>query len=194
MPVGYSEPISPRPSRKCNLNATIEKYLFEGRRWLAVSLFVTLPAAVGAAPTPIPGGANGVSALSATPGKTIFNGVLRIKLVELRDATDADGAAGELPSEGKKVMLMSVLLANGANAEFADLLTYTLADKDAIAFAIPSYKIKNINPHIIQGAAVRQTSLFEVDKDFVPTKLIIECATCGARTAFRPVRIALAST
>ncbi len=161
---------------------------------LAVSLFAALSATAGAAPTPVPGGANAVSAMSAKPGETIFNGVLRIKLVDLRDASDADGAADEHPSDGKKVMLMSVLLRNGATAKFTDLLNYTLADKDDVAFAIPSYKIKHINPDIIQGAALRQTALFEVDQDFVPTKLIIECATCGAHTAFRPVRITLTST
>jgi hypothetical protein len=72
-------------------------------------------------------------------------------------------------------------------------LNYTLADNDAVAFAIPSYKIKHINPSILQGAALRETALFTVDKDFVPTKLVIECATCGAHMAFRPARFTLTS-
>ncbi len=162
-------------------------------RWFALYLFVALSAAATAAPTPIPGGANEVSAVSAQLGETVFNGVLRIKVVELREATDADGAADEHPSDGKKVMLMRVLLTNGAQATFADLLNYTLADKDAVAFQIPSYKIKNINPSIIQGAALRQTALFEIDKDFMPSKILIECATCGSHTQFRPARITLPS-
>ncbi len=37
-----------------------------------------------ASPTPVPGGANQVNALSGTVGQTIFNGVLRIKVTELR--------------------------------------------------------------------------------------------------------------
>jgi hypothetical protein len=175
------------------MKLSIGHYTFDGRRLLGVGLFVALPAIASAAPTPIPGGANAVSAVSAKTGETIFNGVLRVKLDDLRDATDADGAASENPSPGRKVMLMRVLLRNGATATFSDLLRYTLADKDDISYEIPSYKIKNINPNIIQGGALRQTSLFEVDQDFVPTKLIIECATCGAHTAFRPVRIALTS-
>ena len=88
---------------------------------------------------------------------------------------------------------MRVLLSNGTHAPFIDLLNYTLADKDAVALTIPSYKIKNINPNIMQGAALRQTALFEIDKDFIPTKLVIECATCGAHAAFRAVRVTLPS-
>ncbi len=159
-------------------------------RWLAAGLFAALLAPAGAAPTPIPGGANGVSAVPATLGQTVFNGMLRIKLVQLRDATDADGTADK-PPDGKKLVFMSVLLSNGTHATFTDLLRYTLADKDAISFEIPTYKIKNINPSIIQGGATRQTALFEVDSDFVPAKLIIECATCGSKTTFRPVRVTL---
>ena len=61
-------------------------------RTLALSIGFSLLAGawVTASPTPVPGGANQVSALSGTIGQTIFNGVLRIKVVELRDATPAD--------------------------------------------------------------------------------------------------------
>jgi hypothetical protein len=85
-------------------------------------------------------------------------------------------------------MYMQALLHNGAHDTFIDLLNYTLADADAVAVDIPSHEISHINPNILQGAALKQTALFLVDKDFVPVKLIVTCATCGSRSAFRPVR------
>ena len=122
--------------------------------------------------------------------------MLRIQLVELREATEADGMNSSLaPTAGpdQKVLYMSTLLRNGSHEEFIDLLHYTVADKDAVAVEIPSMYIKHINPHILQGASLRQTALFIVDKDFVPSKLIIDCATCGAHSSFRPVRYTLAA-
>ena len=163
---------------------------------LAALLCTVLLSGAGAAPTPVPGGANALAALSAKTGVTVFNGVLRIQLVALRDATAADGINGSLaPTAGadQKILLMQTLLRNGTHEEFTDLLHYTVADKDAVAVEIPSYLIKHINPHILQGASLRQSALFVVDKDFVPSKLIIDCATCGTRQGFRPVRFTLVS-
>ena len=168
--------------------------MFIRAKWLAVSLFVVLLAAAGAAPTPVPGGANGVSALSAKLGETVFNGVLRIKIVALREATDADHAelaarASDLThTADKKVLVMQSLLRNGVHDDFTDLLRYTLADKDDVSVEIPDNALKNANIHILQGAAGRQAGAVLVDKDFVPVKLIVQCATCGAHSGFRPVR------
>jgi hypothetical protein len=161
--------------------------VFRNMKWLALSLFVALLAPAGAAPTPIPGGANGVTAVSGKIGETVFNGVLRIKIVTLRDGTAAD-ASDVTPSADQKVMVMESLLRNGTHDEFTDLLKYTLADKDAVSVDIPTNALKHANLHILQGAAERQSEAFVVDKDFVPTKLIVECATCGGHSGFRPVR------
>jgi hypothetical protein len=155
---------------------------------LASALVALAPAGGNAAPTPVPGGANAVSAVSGKIGETVFNGVLRIKVVALRDATDADDPNGETPNADQKLMVMQTLLHNGKQDRFTDLVTYTLADNDAVSFEIPSYKIKNINPSILQGAAVRQSAVFVVDKDFKPAKLIIQCSSCNKNQGFRPVR------
>jgi hypothetical protein len=160
-------------------------------KWLALSLFVGLLAPAGATPTPVPGGANAVSALSAKLGETVFNGVLRIKIVALREGTAAD-SSDVTPSADQKVMYMESLLRNGTHEEFTDLLHYTLADKDAVSVDIPTNALKHANLHILQGAAQRQSEAFVVDKDFVPTKLIVECATCGAHSGFRSIRFAIA--
>jgi hypothetical protein len=168
-------------------------------KWLALSLFVALLAPAGAAPTPVPGGANAVSAVSARLGETVFNGVLRIKIVALREATDADHAelaarSSDLtPTADKKVLVMQSLLRNGAHTEFIDLVRYTLADKDDVSVEIPDNALKNANIHILQGAAGRQTGAVLVDKDFVPVKLIVQCATCGDHSGFRPVRFTIPS-
>jgi hypothetical protein len=164
---------------------------------LTFGLFVALLAPAGGAPTPVPGGANGVSAVSGKLGDTVFNGVLRIKIVALREATDADHAdlaarSSDLAATpDKKVLVMQSLLRNGAHDEFIDLLQYTLADKDDVSVEIPSNALKNANIHILQGAAGRQSGAVLVDKDFVPVKLIVQCLTCGAHSGFRSVRFTI---
>src|SRR3984893_2667971 len=153
---------------------------------LAVGMAATPTSA--AAPTPVPGGANQVNALSGKVGDMLFNGVLRIQIQELRDATAADNPASMLPQADQKVMVMKVLLRNGTHADFTDLLTYTLADRDGVTFEIPSNLINGINPHILPAGAARQSGLFLVDKDFAPVKLIVRCATCGTGSNFNAIR------
>jgi hypothetical protein len=158
---------------------------------LALVIIAAATTTATAGPTPVPGGANQVKALSGKVGDTIFNGVLRIQISELRDATDADNPKQAYPQPGQKVMVMNVLLRNGTQREFTDLLTYTLADKDDVTVDIPSHLLTNANLHILQGGAGRQSALFTVDQNFVPTKLIVQCATCGAHSAFKSVRFAV---
>jgi len=139
-------------------------------------------------PTPVPGGANQVSAISAKVGQTVFNGVLRIQVTALRDATPDDHPEQAMAPAGQKVMVMTVLLKNGAHQDFIDLITYTLADKDEVTFEIPGYKITPSNLHIQQGAAARQTAMFTVDQNYKPTKLLVQCSTCGNSSAFKAIR------
>jgi hypothetical protein len=164
--------------------------LSPARRTLAFCFLIGMLAPAGAAPTPVPGGANGVSAVSGTVGSTVFNGMLRVKITALRAA-----AANEIPDTNptadQKVMYFESLLSNGTHDDFTDLVTYTLADKDGISVQIPTNALKHANLHILQGASERQSEAFPVDKDFVPTKLIVQCATCGAHTAFRAIRFTI---
>jgi hypothetical protein len=158
---------------------------------LAIALAIgAMSGAVAAAPTPVPGGANQVKALSGTVGQTIFNGVLRINISDVRAATPEE-VAKVLPNPGQKVLAFSVLLRNGTPADFIDLVVYELADKDDISVNVPTASYTHANLHIQQGAAAKQDALLAVDKDFVPTKVIVKCATCGTKSAFRTVRIAI---
>lgn len=163
------------------------KYL---RAALACAL-VTFASQAAPAATPVPGGANQVSALSAKLGQTVFNGVLRITVSEVREATSADNPQQMNTTPAQKVMILSALLRNGSKDEFTDLMTYSLADKDDISVVVPSSDMHPGNLHILQGAAARQTAMFVVDKDFVPVKLIVQCATCGKSSGFRAVRFTL---
>jgi hypothetical protein len=154
-------------------------------------IFVVPGVAVSAAPTPIPGGANQVNAIDGKVGDTIFNGVLRITVQTVRDATADDHPEKMLPGPNQKVMVMNVSLRNGTHSDFIDLLSYSLADTDDVVFQIPSNWIIPGNLHIIQGAAARQNAMFLVDKDYKPTKLIIQCGTCSSATHFRSLRLTI---
>jgi hypothetical protein len=164
--------------------------MFARTQLLAVCLFVAALAPAGAAPTPVPGGANGVSAVAGTLGTTVFNGMIRVKITSLRAAT-ADETHEAGPSADQKAMFFESLLSNGTHDEFTDLVTYTLADKDGVSVAIPTNALKHANLHILQGASERQSEAFVMDKDFVPTKMIIQCSTCGAHSAFRAIRFTI---
>ena len=163
---------------------------------LALSMSVGLGTTpcLAATPTPVPGGANAVSAVSGNLGQPIFNGVLRLTIVELRPANaDEISSVGGLVGQ-QKAMAMTVLLSNGLHQNFADLVRYTLADKDNVAFEIPDHTITPNPLSILQAASARQKAVFIVDKDFVPVKLVVTCASCSPSLKFRAVRVTLAPT
>lgn len=149
--------------------------------------------AAGAAssPTPAPGGANQVDALSGALGQTLFNGIVRLKVDEARDATANDHPESALPGPNQRVMVLSALVRNGARTDFAEVLTYTLADNDDVTFEIPSYLIKPNPLNVLQGSAARQHALFLVDGAYHPTKLIVRCTTCRPSPRFRAFRFTL---
>ncbi len=140
------------------------------------------------AATPVPGGANQVHALSGKVGDTVFNGALRVTIEELREATAADNPDRLHPTPDQKIMVMKILLRNGMHTPFIDLVGYTLADKDDVTVAVPSSELTNANLHIQQGAAERQVAMFPVDKSYVATKVLVQCATCAANSPFKSVR------
>jgi hypothetical protein len=165
---------------------------------LGVLLGMTLIASssASAAPAPVPGGANAISAVSGKIGQTVFNGNLRIKIVELREATPADSEGMQYPptpTAAQKVMFMKVLLSNGTHDVWTGLVNYTLADKDAISVEVPTNAVVTPTVRILQGASARQSALFMVDKDFAPTKLVVGCSTCASNSGFKPIRFAVAT-
>ncbi|MDQ6942029.1 MAG: hypothetical protein M3169_05865 [Candidatus Eremiobacteraeota bacterium] len=143
----------------------------------------------GAAPTPIPGGANQVKAVSGTVGEPMWNGVVRLKVRELRVARPDEHPETLLPGPDQKVMVFDAMLRNGTASQFAELLTYTLADKDDVVFEIPSQYLKPVPLVVAQGSAAHIRALFLADKNFVPVKLLIQCATCGTPNPFGAFRV-----
>jgi hypothetical protein len=155
---------------------------------VASALLATVPAL--SAPTPIPGGANQVGGVSGKVGDQLFNGVVRLQVVELRDATPADSPdVQQLVSADKRAMLMTVIVRNGLHTNFIDLLRYSLADKDDVSYVIEDYRIKPNPLNIPQAAAARQTAIFPVDKNFMPVKLLVQCATCSKQSRFVAFRV-----
>lgn len=163
-----------------------------GRTRYAAAIVAALAttAAASAAPTPIPGGANQVKAVSGTVGRTIWNGAVRITISDVREAT-AEEAAKILPNPGQKVLTFTAVIRNGTTSPFIDLIEYTFADKDDVAVQVPTADYTHANLNILQGAAQKQVAFFPVDKDFVPAKILVVCTTCNAKSPFKPVRITI---
>ncbi|MEA2720615.1 MAG: hypothetical protein QOJ39_2479 [Candidatus Eremiobacteraeota bacterium] len=158
----------------------------------AVAILAASPLAAVPAPTPspAPGGANQVGAVSGTVGQTLWNGVVRLQVTDARVATAADDLSVVLPSAAQKPLLITALVRNGTKASFTEVLSYTLADADDVAFEVPSYMVKPNPASIQQGAAARQRILFAVDKAYTPVKLLVQCQTCKKGT-FRAFRLTL---
>lgn len=160
---------------------------------VAVAAALSLaPSGTPASPTPIPGGANQITALSGTVGQTLWNGMARVKINEVRDATPDDHPESLYPSARQKAMVITGVMKNGTNAVFINLMSYTLADADDVTIAIPSHLFTSgVTVNIAQGAATKVQALFLVDKNYRPTKLLVQCETCGKPNRFKPFRIAI---
>ncbi|HEV3155563.1 MAG TPA: hypothetical protein VGZ02_17290 [Candidatus Baltobacteraceae bacterium] len=161
----------------------------------AISAVLVAPALPSKAEsTPPPGGANQISAMSGRVGQRIFNGVLRVTVQTVHDATADDHPEKDLPSPGQKIIVMRVLLNNGSPGTFDALMIYTLADADSITKTISQPYVHPAGLNIEQGASALQTVHVPVDKDYKPVKLLIECGGCPVAMHFRPLRITIPST
>ena len=145
----------------------------------------------GAEPTPVPGRANHVKAVSGAVGEPMWNGVVRYKVQELRDARPEDHPETLLTGPNQKVMVLRASLRNGTPKQFAELLTYTLVDKDEVTYEIPNHFLAPSQLVVAQGAVARIGGLFLADKNFIPVKLLIQCASCVASTGFGAFRVSV---
>lgn len=160
----------------------------------AVTFFAgtTLPS--NAAPTPPPGGANQITAIPGRVGDRVFNGVLRVTVQTVRDATADDHPEKDLPNPDQKIIVMRVLLNNGWHGTFDGLMLYTLADADSVTQQISQPYVHPANVSIEQGASAVQIIHVPVAKDFRPVKLLVECGGCSDSMHFRPLRITIPTT
>ncbi len=158
---------------------------------LTCASLATVPVLGSPTATPIPGGANQVTGVAGKVGDQLFNGIVRLQVLEVRDATPADHPETMMVPADQRVMVMTTVVRNGLHRNFIDLITYSLADKDDIAYVIADHWIKPNPLNLPQGAAARQTAMFPVDKNYVPVKMLVQCATCNAQTHFVAFRVAL---
>lgn len=159
-----------------------------------VAVLIASTLSSSADPTAPPGGANQISAIPGRVGQRVFNGVLRVTVQTIHDATADDHPERDLPSADQKIIVMRVLLNNGSHAAFDSLMVYTLADADSVTQQIPQPYVHPANLSIEQGASAIQTIHVPVAKDFKPVKILVECGVCSESMHFRPLRITIPST
>ncbi len=158
---------------------------------LLVAMLVGSLAAPGrSAPTPVPGGANQLSAIEGSVGKTLFNGEYRLKVITVRELSAQEAAAlpaGSGAGADQKIILFVAMIRNGTNRTVFGGIRISYADADDVVQSSGisgSSDFGNTPP----GAAQRFKLTMPVPKDFVPTKLIVSFAF---EPKYKPFRIVL---
>lgn len=130
-------------------------------------------ASAATAPTPVPGGANQLAAVEGSVGATLFNGEVRIRGGKIRAATP-DEVSQILPPQGKRVIVYTATMSNGAHQAFTGMLAYSLVDADGVVVdAEPRHVEPNPPPNVPQGGAWHEKVSFIVPADYTPVKLVI---------------------
>ncbi len=139
----------------------------------------------GAVPTPVPGGANQINGVSGTMSQTLFNGMLRLRGMSLKDPVPADNMRPN--AAGERAIVFHAIVSNGSHHENHGYFNATLADANGITVTgRPLDSGWSLQP----GTAARAATGFSVPADFVPVRMVlIEAATPKAqafRIAIRP--------
>jgi len=112
--------------------------------------------------------------LTAPLGQTVPLGDLKIKVEDLRAATPADNPHHLPVSADENLLVMHVILSNSVLPSFSGVVTYRLEDKNG--YGPRTWERLDIQ----QRTTVHLHGLFAVDKDYVPTSLLVECSSCNA--------------
>lgn len=141
---------------------------------------LSLPA-FAAAPTPEPGGADAIAAVSGGFNTFVFNGLLRIKATEL-----VAPAAGSLAvPAGQHYLVLHAIVKNGSTKSYTNYppLDATIVDADGVTIQTSkSFGIRDdidFMPRVtsvetyLPGAAWRTQIPFLVPNDFVPVKIVL---------------------
>lgn len=140
---------------------------------LSLGFVLLVPAIAPASPTPIPGGANQIKAVSGKLGQTLWNGKLRLKINTVREETAAESADGGLAAD-QKMILIEGTVRNGMSDSITVRPDYKLADKDDIIQANSGPPTGYQTLTLAPGAAGRLKYRMPVPKDFVPVKLLVD--------------------
>lgn len=155
---------------------------------LLVAMLVASLAAPGrSAPTPVPGGANQLSAIEGSVGKTLFNGEYRLKVTTVRELSAQETAAlpaGSGAGPDQKVILFQAMIRNGTNHTVFGRITISYADADDVVHSNGVSGTSGFG-NTVPGAAQRFKLTMPVPKDFNPTKVIVSFFSVPERKPFR---------
>ena len=142
---------------------------------LALALMTSAPLA-GAAPTPVPGGANQVAGVGGAVSGVVFNGRLRLRKMSFAAPVAADHA-GNLEK-----LVFHALVSNGLREKTHGFFNATLADAEGITVTgRPLDDGWDLTP----GGAARTAYGFALPAGFVPTRLVLIEAARPRSRAFR---------
>jgi hypothetical protein len=119
-----------------------------------------------------------VTILTAPLGETIPLGDLKVQIEDLRAATPADNPDNIPVLVNENLMVIHIVLSNGAIPAYTGIVTYRLQDKNGIGPRARHVRPASLN--VQNGTSTHVTGLFTVDKGYAPTSLLVECSLCNA--------------
>ncbi|MDQ6779589.1 MAG: DUF3426 domain-containing protein [Candidatus Eremiobacteraeota bacterium] len=148
---------------------------------LFLAVLCSTTAVVRGAPTPEPGGADQIAAVSGNFHKWVFNGQLRLRADDFKLPKAGDNIA---PDPQNHYLVLHATMANGSKAPYsAFALEASLADADGVT--VQNQKTWGVAPdldltpgvggvsNVPPGAAWKLQIPFKVPNDFVPVKLLV---------------------
>jgi hypothetical protein len=150
------------------------------RMMLLTFLIGSTAAGASSAPTPVPGGTNQRGGVEGTLSQTLFNGVLRLRAMSLKDAEPGGKMRANRPEE--RPLVFRAIVSNGLRDSTNGYFDAMIADANGITVTgLPLDEGWDLQ----QGAATRTTIGFSVPADFVPTKIVLTIAAAPKARAFR---------
>jgi hypothetical protein len=136
---------------------------------MLILLAATIPAAVSAAPTPMPGGANQIKGVTGTLQSTIFNGKLRFRKFVLRKATPAEQTA----DPGGMALALTYIVLDGMPRKAYGNVSASIVDADGVVIGSHTVGVYGAYYTMDPGAAARGILTFALPAGFVPVKILI---------------------
>jgi hypothetical protein len=124
----------------------------------------------GAAPTPVPGGANQIKGITGSIHQTLFNGKLRLRGMQLREAVPADNVSG---SPGDNVMLFTYIFSDGIAKHIYGNTSMTAADASGVTQNCKSVGVYGAYYSMEAGESARLKIYCDFPSDFTPVKFLL---------------------
>ena len=155
------------------------KHLAIGPFIVALIASLTTHAAVGG-PTPLPGGANQVTGVSATFPDVVFNGFVRITPEYFGIPRPQEGVTETPADPSLQVLVFNGTISDGSTKPYLDNPLIVLSDQEGVA--ITARRVQPNGIILQQAAGANLIVEFWVPKTFVPDHLTYTCqsARCKA--------------